>query len=186
MTDQHVPMSPAERRAEARTYAGFRSVRTSPLTGTTIVVLNSDEAGLDGAWTTLCDEHAFAISHDTRRLAEYHAADPLGWCETCMSVLDVRLSEHLSETVSYAGSIESIGAGVERVAIRNCEGDRVTVDVPRSVLSTPVDGDLGDEPTPSDFADAERVLHALGDNPDDHGAGCDGPYNCVCSTAVLS
>ena len=76
----------AERRAEARTYAGFRSVRISPVTGTTIVVLNSEEAGLDGKWTTLCEEHSIAICHDTRALAEWHAADPLGWCEFCQSV----------------------------------------------------------------------------------------------------
>lgn len=33
----------------------------------------------------VCDRHGGAVGHATLALAEYHAADPLGWCEVCMA-----------------------------------------------------------------------------------------------------
>lgn len=83
--------TPADRRAAARTWAGYRSVRTNPQTRTTIVVVRNDAAGLDeagGRYSTICDEHGTCIAHTTLALATYHAAAPLGWCETCMLVAD--------------------------------------------------------------------------------------------------
>ena len=81
----------SERLAEARTWAGYRSARVSPQTGTLIVVVDGREADLDtdgGRWQTICDEHAHIVSHLTRADAEGHATDPLGWCEGCMEVAD--------------------------------------------------------------------------------------------------
>lgn len=89
------------RRADIRTYAGFRSVRRNPRTGTFIVVLDDREQGDEsdpdvGRWTTLCDDHGTLIFHDTLRLAEWHAADPEGWCEECREISPAYDSEETS------------------------------------------------------------------------------------------
>lgn len=134
MTDQRDTPTPAERRAAARTWAGFRSVRISPQTGTTIVVVQNVDAGLDdagGRYSTICDEHSTCIAHTTLALATYHAAAPLGWCETCMLVADG--------------------------APGCCRGE---------------------------FVDGSYEHGAECDVDADHGAGCDGPLNCVCSTVT--
>lgn len=67
--------------------------RKNRQTGTTILVNDRgrDDAEVqdgDARWETICDEHGTVCSHDTRKLAEWHAAEPLGWCEECMKVAE--------------------------------------------------------------------------------------------------
>lgn len=65
------------------------TTRRNRQTGTKVTVARSAELGLDADnagendWWTLCVDHAFLVSHPTRKLAERHAADPMGWCEYC-------------------------------------------------------------------------------------------------------
>lgn len=82
-----------ERRGAARTWAGFRSARISPQTGTLVVVIDQfagsvEDDGVEDRWATICDDHSTVCSHRTRRLAEYHAAAPLGWCESCREAVE--------------------------------------------------------------------------------------------------
>ena len=77
----------AERRAEARTWAGYRSAAFARTTGTLVVVLNGHEAGYasgtDPVWYTHCADHGVHVGHPTLALARWHAADPEGWCGVC-------------------------------------------------------------------------------------------------------
>ena len=41
-----------------------------------------------GRWVTWCDRHETSCSHHTRKLAEWHAADPTSWCGLCAEGLD--------------------------------------------------------------------------------------------------
>jgi hypothetical protein len=70
----------------ANGFAGCVSQRKSRVTGTLVGVYRNDQAGLDTAepWSTVCEDHGHVVSHDTLRLAIWHAADPSGWCESCM------------------------------------------------------------------------------------------------------
>lgn len=75
-----------ERAARVREYAGVRSVRVSPQTGTVVAVYDARAAGMDtaaGRWSTVCEDHSTIISHRTLALAEYHAAAVADWCEPC-------------------------------------------------------------------------------------------------------
>lgn len=78
--------------SDVRLWAGYREHRRSRQTGTLVVLVNSDEAGIDSsdgcAWTLVCDDHDQIISHKTRALARYFMASPLDWCEVCMAVAD--------------------------------------------------------------------------------------------------
>lgn len=67
----------------ARQWAGYRNAGYARETGTLVVVVNSAEAGLDGKWSTICDDHDWVICHETLSQAIYHAPNPLGWCERC-------------------------------------------------------------------------------------------------------
>ena len=56
-------------------------------TGTVVLVIDNRDRSFDDSedpWFTLCDDHGNFVSHATRRLAVWHAPNPLGWCETCM------------------------------------------------------------------------------------------------------
>lgn len=79
----------ATRLADARTFAGYRQAHFAQTTGTLVVVVDGEAAGLDvegGRWSTVCDDHGTVIAHDTLALAKSHAADPAGWCEECQEV----------------------------------------------------------------------------------------------------
>jgi hypothetical protein len=79
-----------ERLADARTFAGYRSAHFARSTGTLVVVVGTEEQGLDpeggGPWTTICDDHGTICQHETLRLARYFAPCPEEWCEDCMDV----------------------------------------------------------------------------------------------------
>lgn len=62
------------------------TTRKNRQTGTMITVGRSADLGLDpqGGWLTICEDHGYIVSHPTRKLAERHASDPLGWCEQCI------------------------------------------------------------------------------------------------------
>lgn len=60
--------------------------RKSQQTGARITVGTAEEMELDptdGKWVTVCEDHGLILNHRTRKLAEWHAADPIGWCEGC-------------------------------------------------------------------------------------------------------
>lgn len=83
-------MNAAERRADAATWAGFRSARIARSTGTLVVVVDGFEQGLESPddryaprWFTMCDDHGTCCGHDTLALATSHASAPEGWCEDC-------------------------------------------------------------------------------------------------------
>ena len=74
------------RRAEARSFAGFRSASIARSTGTLVLVLDGEPAGLDtegGRWQTICDDHGGICSHDTLALASSFASAPEQFCESC-------------------------------------------------------------------------------------------------------
>lgn len=77
----------ADRLAAAAGWAGYRSARISPQTGTLVVVVDAAAAGIEDdpaiRWATLCDDHDGVVCHPTRALAESNASDPAGWCDGC-------------------------------------------------------------------------------------------------------
>lgn len=73
----------AERLADARTWAGYRSAHFARETGTLVVVYRDEDADPTQPWISLCDDHGQLVSHDTLALAQSHASNPLGWCEIC-------------------------------------------------------------------------------------------------------
>lgn len=83
-----------ERLADAQSFAGLRAAHFARSTGTLVLVLNGEEAGLDTGhdgsdpWSTVCEDHGTVCSHPTLELARSHAACPEGWCEDCRG--DVR------------------------------------------------------------------------------------------------
>lgn len=67
--------------------AGLVQLRTARSTGKQVGVYDGEAAGMDtaaGRWQTVCEEHGWIISHQSKRLAKYHAAAPEEWCEKCM------------------------------------------------------------------------------------------------------
>jgi hypothetical protein len=74
----------------AAQYAGCRYAAKARSTGTLVLVLHGEEAGLDTddgrqPWSTVCDDHGTVCCHQTLALARSHAACPEGWCEECMA-----------------------------------------------------------------------------------------------------
>lgn len=66
--------------------AGCFAQRRSRQTGILIGIYKARQAGLDesgGPWATVCEVHGTIINHRNLAYAQRHAADPLGWCETC-------------------------------------------------------------------------------------------------------
>jgi len=71
----------------AAQYAGCRYATRARSTGTLVLVLDAEPAGLDpegGRWNTVCDEHGGVCSHQTLALARAFASCPEEWCEECM------------------------------------------------------------------------------------------------------
>lgn len=88
-------MTRAERLADARTWAGYRTAAFARESGTLVVVVDGFAAGLEvdelldacgertPRWFTICDDHGSCVGHTTLVLARAHAANPTGWCENC-------------------------------------------------------------------------------------------------------
>lgn len=54
--------------------------------GHIVGLYRSDEAGLDvdaGPWTTVCEDHAGLVGHETRAVAESYLSHPEDWCPGC-------------------------------------------------------------------------------------------------------
>lgn len=74
----------------ARRYSdnlGWRQTHIARTTGRPVSVYDGVTAGMDltgGRWQTVCEDHGWVISHETLKLARYHAAAPDEWCEICM------------------------------------------------------------------------------------------------------
>lgn len=80
-------------------YAGLVEQHKARETGTTISIYRNDQAQMDDyrPWSTVCEEHATIIVHETLALARYHAANPLGWCEVCNGQVCGRCGYLMSE-----------------------------------------------------------------------------------------
>lgn len=64
--------------------AGLVRLATARSTGTLVGVYRANDAGLeDRGWASVCETHSRLVIHDTRKLAEYHASCPEGWCGIC-------------------------------------------------------------------------------------------------------
>jgi len=82
-----------------------------------ITVGTGAELGLDGDWLTICEDHGMIVSHPTRRLAERHRSDPLGWCEVCMKLNETRGAVVEIAQQIEADKVETVGEQVEREAV---------------------------------------------------------------------
>lgn len=77
------PLSPAM-------FAGLLQSRRNRASGTIVSVYNTDEAGLDGgSYSTVCEEHGAICTHDTLKLARWHASMP-DWCEICQRFMRIK------------------------------------------------------------------------------------------------
>lgn len=65
-------------------YAGLRYYAKARSTGTIVMILNGEEAGLDtsgGPWSIMCDTHGAVIAVDTLKMARAHVSEPEFWCD---------------------------------------------------------------------------------------------------------
>lgn len=73
--------------ADAHTHSGIVTVRRSRQTGSVVALYRpGSQLDVEEGWLTMCLTHDQFVSHDTRKLATYHLADPAGWCEDCQQV----------------------------------------------------------------------------------------------------
>jgi hypothetical protein len=66
--------------------AGWRSTHLARSTGRPVSVYDGIAAGMDvagGRWQTVCEDHGCIVSHQTIRLARWHAPCPDEWCGVC-------------------------------------------------------------------------------------------------------
>ena len=83
---------------ERRPYAfngigGCVEQRRNPTTGNLVGIYECEQSGIDGGvqcdtdkpnpWATVCEKHGHIIGHRSLAVARSHAADPLGWCDSC-------------------------------------------------------------------------------------------------------
>tara|TARA_Y100000310_G_scaffold318343_1_gene372274 strand:- start:309 stop:551 length:243 start_codon:yes stop_codon:yes gene_type:complete len=74
------------------------SIRKNRISKTEIEVWDNRDESLanhdgDENWYTLCHDHASLVSHQTRKLAEYHAVVP-EWCEGCLPTVIKYVKKH--------------------------------------------------------------------------------------------
>lgn len=72
---------------DVKNNSGLRKASVCRQTGRVVSVYDGELAGMDtigGRWQTVCEDHSIVIAHETLKLAIWHSADPLGWCEVCM------------------------------------------------------------------------------------------------------
>jgi hypothetical protein len=64
--------------------------RKNRQTGTMITVGRSSDLGVNGGdgWALICEDHGMVMHVDTRKLADWHAVDPMGWCEVCNGTIE--------------------------------------------------------------------------------------------------
>jgi len=73
--------------------AGLRSVHRgrSGDSWRLVAVYQAEEAGIEddpaNPWASVCEMHATLMLHPTRRLAEWHAVEPEGWCDGCRALI---------------------------------------------------------------------------------------------------
>lgn len=86
--------SPRERRLyDFNGLGGCVEQRRSQANGNLIGIYNCEQSGIDGGvqcdtdkpnpWATVCETHSQIIGHRSLAVARSHAADPLGWCDSC-------------------------------------------------------------------------------------------------------
>jgi hypothetical protein len=72
---------------DVRTWSGYRAHRIAKSTGTLVVLVNADDAGLgnDGTepWYLICDAHGSLLSDTNRRRLSGHMGSPEDWCDEC-------------------------------------------------------------------------------------------------------
>jgi hypothetical protein len=78
---------------DMRDHAGLIETKVRRATGLRVSIYLAEEAGLDpesGRYSTVCEEHATLVNHETLRDARGWAADPAGWCEDCRDLAQDR------------------------------------------------------------------------------------------------
>jgi hypothetical protein len=75
---------------DSKGLAGCVQQRKARENGVLVGVYRNDQAGMDDnggkePWSTVCEAHGHIVSHTSLKLAKSHAAEPRGWCETCMA-----------------------------------------------------------------------------------------------------
>lgn len=56
------------------------------------------------SWATMCEDHGNFVTHATRKMAEWHAPNPTGWCEGCRDLVFPEHEElHREEAYSSGG-----------------------------------------------------------------------------------
>lgn len=70
---------------DARHTAGYRHASYAKSTGSLVVLVNSEEQGIDAdmPWTLICEEHSTLMQFETRSNAKSWMAAPEQWCEDC-------------------------------------------------------------------------------------------------------
>ena len=81
------------------------SERKNRITKTIIEVWDNRDQSLtehdgDENWYTVCGDHGNLVSHNTRKLAEYHAAVP-EWCDGCQIMMYYPNRQHLLSKFNY-------------------------------------------------------------------------------------
>jgi hypothetical protein len=69
--------------------AGLVQQSKSRVTGTTISIYHSEQAGYDSSegmvWSLVCEEHGEILGSHSLAHAKYHAGSPISWCESCQN-----------------------------------------------------------------------------------------------------
>lgn len=68
-------------------YVGLIERHRSRDSGHVVSVYAAEPSGIadgsEGGYALVCEEHSTLIAVDTLRMARWHGAAPLGWCEEC-------------------------------------------------------------------------------------------------------
>jgi len=69
------------------TYEGYRAHTRSRKTGTLVILVQSDEGGIESdpelPWSLVCVDHGGCVCFETQRQARDHLSHPDDWCPTC-------------------------------------------------------------------------------------------------------
>jgi len=85
---------PRERRLyDFNGLGGCVEQRRNRATGNVVGIYDCEQSGVDGGvqcdtdkpnpWATVCEKHGHIVGHRSLAVARSHAADPLGWCDSC-------------------------------------------------------------------------------------------------------
>jgi hypothetical protein len=82
----------SDRRADARTWAGYRHASFARSTGTLVVLVHSAEQGIeddpDLPWTLLCDDHDSCVCFERQSDAWACMSQPEMFCDDCRDLTE--------------------------------------------------------------------------------------------------